>query len=378
MALPDNTQDYENVSQGIDRITDILRQQSTPVQSSPFQPQASQLPMNILNAINYSGRNYASQMSNSNFAKDVQGYETNQQNQQLAQQESILKTYEMKLKMGDAKTKALDSRIKMFVGDDPQATAIILEELHNDPESIDPTNAFQTSSKIAGIVKRNGLQNVERDLALAEKQSDIDYKTYLSLRAISGGSGATNKPPSGYRYLPDGQSLEPIPGGPGEKMSAEISARVGLANKFLGQAADIKEAVKRGVATGAVDYAKGSIGRGESGKISRRIEDGADALQRMLTGAGMPASEAADYTRRFRVGKLDDAAILLDKVENLEDNLTAQIEVAMRGHGTLNPEDATPDAILDLPDPSQHSGRSITDTDTGQKYISNGSEWVPQ
>jgi hypothetical protein len=34
--------------------------------------------------------------------------------------------------------------------------------------------------------------------------------------------------------------------------------------------------------------------------------------------------------------------------------------------------------MSELPDPVQHSGRTITDTDTGQKYKSNGSEWIPQ
>lgn len=331
---------YDQMSQGIDRITDILRSQSTPVQSSPLQSDASQLPMNILNAINYSGRNYAGRMSNSNFAQDVQKYQTTQQDQRLGQQKALLEAYDMKLKMGDAQTKALDNRIKMFVGSDPQATAIILEELHNDPEQIDPSNAFQTSSKIAGIVKRNGLQNVERDLAIAGEMSDINYKNALSSRGSGGGGGGSKTPPKtnlGYRWTDDTYTRqEPIPGGPGESMSAEISARIGLANKFLKQAPDIKSAVQRGAATGAFDYAKGALGRGESGKIKRRIEDGADALQRMLSGAGMPESEAADYTRRFRVGTTDDATVLLDKVENLEDNLTAQIAVAMRGKGTLD------------------------------------------
>jgi len=32
----------------------------------------------------------------------------------------------------------------------------------------------------------------------------------------------------------------------------------------------------------------------------------------------------------------------------------------------------------DLPDPIQHKGRSITDTQTGIKYISNGQQWVQQ
>lgn len=206
MPLPDNSQNYENFSQGIDRITDILQRRSAPVQSSPLQSEASQLPLNLLQAINYSGRNYETRMSNSNFAQDVQNFEMNRQNQQMAQQESLLKAYEMKLKMGDAQAKALDNRIRMFVGDDPQATAIILEELNNDPEAIDPNNAFQTSSKIAGIVKRYGLQNVERELDLQGKAADISFKNAQSRRmSADAASDRINYGPSG------GASTAPVP-----------------------------------------------------------------------------------------------------------------------------------------------------------------------
>jgi len=369
MALQDNSQNYADVNQGIDRITEILKTQSTPQAYSSFQPQASQLPMNILNAINYSGRSYPGAMSSGGFAQDVQKYETTQQTNQLAQQQSLLNAYEAKLKMGDAQTKALDDKIKMFVGDDPYGKETILNELNALPDNIDPASPA-TYSIIAGIAKRNGLQNIERDLGIAEKQSDIRYKNALSERAqriVSGGQ----KPPSGYRYKADGQTLEPIPGGPGEKMSAEIAARVGLANKFLKEAPDIKKSVRRGVVTGAFDYAKGALGRGESGKVRRRIEDGADALQRMLTGAGMPVAEADDYTRRFRVGKLDNSDILLDKVTNLENALTSQIEVAMRGHGALNPEDAA--GSTDNEDPRIQQARDAGYSDEEiQQFLSGG------
>jgi hypothetical protein len=35
-------------------------------------------------------------------------------------------------------------------------------------------------------------------------------------------------------------------------------------------------------------------------------------------------------------------------------------------------------AMDELPDPAQHSGKSIRDTETGELYISNGAEWVKQ
>lgn len=145
----------------------------------------------------------------------------------------------------------------------------------------------------------------------------------------------TGKPPTGYRWLPDG-ALEPIPGGPGTAISAELSARLGLANKFLGESQDLKNRASTGSATGPIDYVIGAAGFGESGKIQRRIADGADALQRMLTGAGMPASEAADYANRFRVTGMDTSETITDKLTNLEQVLRAQIEMSTRGRGQVS------------------------------------------
>lgn len=148
------------------------------------------------------------------------------------------------------------------------------------------------------------------------------------------GSG---KPPTGYRWLPDG-SLEPIPGGPGTAISAELSARLGLANKFLNESEGLKQQVRQGTATGPLDYMYGAAGYGDSGKIQRRVADGADALQRMLTGAGMPPNEANDYANRFRVTSLDTSETLYDKLVNLENVLRAQIEMSTRGRGFVSKE----------------------------------------
>ncbi|MBX9583661.1 MAG: hypothetical protein K2X87_25445 [Gemmataceae bacterium] len=145
------------------------------------------------------------------------------------------------------------------------------------------------------------------------------------------------KPPTGFRWAADGQSLEPIPGGPATQISSELSARLGLAQKFLGEADELKRQAATGAATGPLDYLQGAAGFGTSGRIQRRIADGADALQRMLTGAGMPASEAEDYANRFRVTIRDDAGTLTDKLTNLENVLRAQIQMSTRGRGGIDP-----------------------------------------
>ena len=147
----------------------------------------------------------------------------------------------------------------------------------------------------------------------------------------------TGKPPTGFRWAEDGQSLEPIPGGPATQVSPELAARLGIAQKFLKEAPELKKAVAEGKATGAIDYLTGAAGFGESGQLARRISDGADALQRMLTGAGMPASEAADYTNRFRVSARDNSDTLSDKLSNLENILNEQLAMATRGRGGATP-----------------------------------------
>lgn len=178
MPLP-QAPNYQEMQQGIDRITSILNQQSQPRTMSPIEPQASSLPFNILDALQYSKGDYM---------QNVQNYENNMYNQQRQQNQDLLSAYEAKLKLGDRQTKALDDKIKMFVGDDPEAKSTILQELHNLPEDINPesTDAY---IKIAGIAKKHGLTNVERQLKLEKDRADIERSKALSSGV--GGGGAT-------------------------------------------------------------------------------------------------------------------------------------------------------------------------------------------
>lgn len=170
--LQDNN-NYDDMNQGIDRITQILQRQSTPVAASPLYSQASPLPINILQAINYADRSYPGAMSRGNFVQDAQIYLQNQQNAEINQAGNILKAYEMKLKMGDAQTKALDDKIKMFTGDDAEGKALFLEQLHADPDPIDPTNSYQVMTKLAGIKKKTGYESPDLQLDKLKKSAEI-------------------------------------------------------------------------------------------------------------------------------------------------------------------------------------------------------------
>lgn len=171
----EDTNNYGEMNQGIDRITQILQQQAAPTSVSPYQPQATQLPDNILNALASASYDYGDG-GGGNFVGNAQKYEQSQQNNQLAQQEAVLKTYEMKLKMGDAQAKALDDKLKLFTGDDPEGKALFLQALHDDPDPIDPTNSYQVMTKLAAIKKKTGYESPDLQLQKAKEIADIQLK----------------------------------------------------------------------------------------------------------------------------------------------------------------------------------------------------------
>lgn len=144
------------------------------------------------------------------------------------------------------------------------------------------------------------------------------------------------KLPTGFRWInPDQKEMgvEPIPGGPGEQIPGELAARVGVADSFLAQLPGIKARVKKGEVTGPIDRGLAGAGYGNSGELFRQIETGADVLQRFLTGAGMPASEAAEYARRYKPTYADTSESMLSKLDQLERELRSAKEMAMRGRG---------------------------------------------
>jgi len=142
------------------------------------------------------------------------------------------------------------------------------------------------------------------------------------------------KPPTGFRYsAADPTRLEAIPGGPGEKIDAEVAARLGLTKSFLGQFDGIKGAVNKGELTGPVDGAMGAAGYGRPAELRRQIQSGVDALIRNLTGAGMSQSEAENYATRYAPGGADSAATVTSKLDQLKRELTSTAEVLGRGRG---------------------------------------------
>lgn len=155
--------------------------------------------------------------------------------------------------------------------------------------------------------------------------------------------GDKQNAPSGYKWIdPENPNagMAPIPGGPGEKVDAEVAGRLGLARSFLGQLPEIRKRVEAGEITGPIDAGMAKLGMGGPGEIRRQMDSGAEALLRMLTGAGMNQEEAREYTRRYRFDPTDKSTTVLSKINQLERELNSVGETVGKGRGGWTPPGA--------------------------------------
>lgn len=384
--IPANT-NYNDVSQGIDRITEILKQQAQPQAYSSMQPQAVNLPSNIMNMIEYSTP------AGGNFAQNVQNYQHTQQADQLGQQNALLNAYEAKLKMGDAQTKALDDKIKMFTGDDPEGRALFIQALHDDPEDIDPSNP-STYIKLAGIAKKSGYQSPDLLMDKAEKQAKLDLtraQTNVYNAKASGGGGG------------GGAAAKPMPVG-AVKLENEAREKIGLANSIeadLGQVVNSLDdgTLELGLIDNNISAARNFFGmstpesrnygtfkstleklRNDSLRLNKGVQTEGDAVRAWNEVLSNINDKEFVKQRLTEIRNINKRAATLQEADanavrqNYGKEPIDLSEYNVKGAILNQPGDAMPD----LPDPSQHNGRAIKDTDTGQRYISNGTEWVPQ
>lgn len=100
------------------------------------------------------------------------------QDSNVAREMNILKMFEAKKAAGDASAQQLDKKISLFTGGDPDGTAMFLEQLHNDPEEIDPGNSYQVMTKLAGIAKKTGYKSPNLDLERRTKEAAIEKGGY--------------------------------------------------------------------------------------------------------------------------------------------------------------------------------------------------------
>lgn len=177
------------------------------------------------------------------------------------------------------------------------------------------------------------------------------------------------KLPNGYRWKnpeDQGAGVEPIPGGPAEEIPAELAARIGMADSFLGQYDDLRKKLASGEATGIWDRGMAGMGVGGQGETYRQLQSGVDALMRLLTGAGMNETEAKSYAERYLPTYRDNAESATSKLDQLKRELLTTREMALRGRGNIpaptKGTTAPPEA------PQDNGGRKASEAKPGDVF----------
>lgn len=167
------------------------------------------------------------------------------------------------------------------------------------------------------------------------------------------------KLPTGYQWVdPNDQNkgVQPIPGGPATQIPSEAAGRIGLADSFLANFDDIKKKVAAGQVTGPIDrFRATNDSSSEGAETYRQIQTGVDSLQRMLTGAGMPASEAQVYAFRYLPTYTDDAKSMVTKLDRLKSELESVQAKVLQGRGGATPSAPEKPTETDAP-PASYTG----------------------
>jgi hypothetical protein len=139
-----------------DRITGILQKRAQPYNAEQIglAGQSAQL------------RALAGQ--NTSIDQVLQSVLGSQTDRELQSTQGLYDMFEKQRAAGDAQANALYKRMEMFTGGDPEGNALFLEELHKDPDTIDPSNAFQVMTKLAGIAKKTGYKPLDSKMKEAQ------------------------------------------------------------------------------------------------------------------------------------------------------------------------------------------------------------------
>ncbi|TBG78622.1 hypothetical protein ELG76_04200 [Rhizobium leguminosarum] len=145
------------------------------------------------------------------------------------------------------------------------------------------------------------------------------------------------KLPSGYEWIdPNNQEagVRPIKGGPATQIPGELAARIGMGENFLKNDLPIlRKEVEAGNATGLIDRGMAMAGYGKPAEVQRKFQSGVEVLSRLLSGAGMTQVEIDEKTKRYMPTMMDDPASVKTKLDQLEAEIKAAGNAAMRGRG---------------------------------------------
>ncbi|RWO22815.1 hypothetical protein [Mesorhizobium sp.] len=219
-----------------------------------------------------------------------------------------------------------------------------------DPSTPEGRN-FILSGNLGGDANKQTSDMQEYELAKTQgfQGTFFDYQVKMKeagRNQVNIDTGA--KLPTGFMWNdPNDQDLgvKPIAGGPATQIPSEAAGRIGLADTFLNDFDAIKKQVKSGGVTGPIDAFRSRNQSSYPGaETYRKIQTGVDALQRMLTGAGMPQSEAATYAFRYLPTYTDDAGSMVTKLDRLKSELESIKGRVLQGREAQPGASGTPNA----------------------------------
>lgn len=202
---------------------------------------------------------------------------------------------------------------------------------------VDP-NTYQVLADFSDKAPKQTSDMQEYELAKTQgfKGSFFDYQVKMKEAGRSQVNVDTGaKLPAGYVWNdPNNQDagVHPIAGGPATVLPSEAAGRIGLADSFLKNFDTIRGKVASGVVTGPIDrFQATNNSSSDAGQIYQSIQTGVDSLQRMLTGAGMPASEASQYAFRYLPTYTDTSESMVAKLDRLKSELESVQDKVLQG-----------------------------------------------
>lgn len=148
-----------------DRITAMLQKRSQPQEISPWQRmQAGKAAM--------AGAGYGGQ-GIEEILSAINQPQREAEDRAIESTKALYDIFEEKRSGGDKQAQALFDKVRLFTGDDPDGISMFIEQLHNDPDSIDPGNAYQVMTKLAQIKKQTGYESPALSLDRMKKEAEI-------------------------------------------------------------------------------------------------------------------------------------------------------------------------------------------------------------
>lgn len=288
---------------------------------------------------------------------------------------------------------------------------------------------LKSKQQLGEMARQEQARNALRDMMASGEDVDIvglgrallPYDTGTGINLIKAGkeerrqqalmdrTGGTGvQPPQGYRWTREG-NLEAIPGGSadprvlaqlegiksGAKGPKALTETQGNATAFGMRAAksdDIMNALEdKGVMTGSlikqglesIPLVGGALGMAanafvaspEQQQVDQAQRDFISAVLRKESGAAISPSEFENARKQYFPQPGESKEVREQKRANRETAIEALRVQAGPGADYI-PKGKASQEFNSLPDPRQHKGKTIRDTETGARWTSNGRDWT--